>query len=165
VPHSANTVAAFVLWARRGRTGFVITKRHTRGSQTSGGESHPSTTSALRRRTPNGRTHAMIGSTWSVVAICILADLSIGLSARDNRRTHRERIMTEEARWEVPGRDLLGRQRSSSVTVNERGDIVVLPPPPCGFVVNPETEFDQLISALNKARTAAREVRQQTRSR
>lgn len=36
----------------------------------------------------------------------------------------------EPARWEVPGRDLLGQNRPAVVTVNEHGEVVILPPPP-----------------------------------
>jgi hypothetical protein len=68
--------------------------------------------------------------------------------------------MTDQpARWEVAGRDLLGQRRPTVVTLNERADVVLLPPPPGGTVVDPESEFDNLIDALNQARALAREIR------
>lgn len=72
--------------------------------------------------------------------------------------------MTEEpARWEVPGRDLLGQWRPSVVTVDEQGRVVVLPPPPGGLVVDPESEFERLIAVLNAARSVARADRERRR--
>lgn len=71
--------------------------------------------------------------------------------------------MTEPARWEVPGRDLLGRREPSVVTVNEHGEVVLLPPPPGGLVVDPEAEFDRLIAVLIEARSVARADRERRR--
>lgn len=64
--------------------------------------------------------------------------------------------MTEFARWKVPGCDGLGRHKPSVVTINEHGHVVLLAPPPGALIVDPETEFDHLISALNDARSLAR---------
>lgn len=68
-------------------------------------------------------------------------------------------MTNQPTRWEVAGRDLLDQYRPTVVTVNEHGDVVLLPPPPGGTVVDPEDEYDRLIEALNNAREVARQVR------
>jgi hypothetical protein len=79
------------------------------------------------------------------------------------KRVSDDELAVEQASeliWEVPVRDLLHRQRMAEVAVNEHGEIVLLPPPTTGgLLVDPELEFDWLISTLRAARSIARRER------